>query len=127
MRQAHSNNIPQSLEYLGMNEWAVRWNVQVDTTRKEEEGNTAYVYSEEIFSEKPDYGLFLTAYIRNYYSLEEENALKSNMLTVFLAPKGEKSKAILAEWEEFEKCRHIAKTYGRQIFNASNDDQVKSS
>lgn len=122
MRQAHSNNIPPSLEYLGMNQWAVRWNVQVDTAREKEEGITPYVYSEEIFSKEPNYGLFVTAYIRNYYSSDEENALKSNMLAALFAPEDEKSKVILSEWEEFEKCRQIAKMYSRQVFYMSNNE-----
>lgn len=117
MRQAHSNDIPQSLEYLGMNEWAVRWDIQVDITKDGEEGVTSYVYNEEIFTEEPNYGLFVTTYLRNYYSLDEENALKSNMLTAMLTPEEEKSKEILAEWAEFEEYRNTAKVYGRQIFN----------
>lgn len=117
MRQAHSNDIPQSLEYLGMKEWAVRWNVQIDITKEEEEGITSYIYDEEIFNEEPDYGLFVTTYLRNYYSLDQENALKSNMLTAMLTPEDEKSKEILAEWKEFEIHRNEAKMYGRQIFN----------
>lgn len=116
MRQAHSNDIPQTLEYLGMNEWAVRWNVQVDITKEEEE-IISYVYDEEIFNEEPDYGMFVTAYLRHYYTLDQENALKSNMLTAMMTPEDEKSREILAEWEEFEIHRNTAKTYGRQIFN----------
>lgn len=121
MRQAHSNNIPKFLEYLGMGEWAVRWDIQIDTAREVKEGIIPYVYSEEVFHQKPDYDLFVTAYIRNYYSLDQESALKSNVLAALLSPEDEKSKAILAEWDEFEKCRNIAKDYGRQIFNTGND------
>lgn len=32
MRRAYSNGIPRLLEYLGMNEWAVRGYVQVDAS-----------------------------------------------------------------------------------------------
>lgn len=117
MRQAHSNDVPQALEYLGMKEWAVRWNIEVDLTKEEQEEITSYVYDEEIFDKEPDYDLFVTTYIRNYYTLDQENALKSNMLTAMLTPETEKSKEILAEWEEFEMHRNTAKTIGRQIFN----------
>lgn len=124
MRQAHSNNIPKAIEYLGMGEWAVRWDVQIDTTREVEEGIIPYVYQEEVFKEKPDYDLFVTSYIRSYYSLDQESALKSNMLAALLAPEDEKSKVILLEWDEFEKCRNTAKAYGREVFNTSNDNKV---
>ena len=119
MRQAHSNDVPQSLEYLGMNQWAVRWDVQIDTTKEEQTDVTSYVYNEEIFNEEPDYGMFVTQYLRNYYTQDAEDALKSNMLTALLTPEDEKSKAILAEWEEFEIHRNTAKTFGRQIFNVN--------
>lgn len=118
MRQAHSNDIPQPLEYLGMGEWAVRWDVQIDLNIEETDPNIKhYVYNEEIFDVKPDYGMFVTRYLRNYYTLDEENALKSNMLTAILTPEDEKSKVILTEWNEFEIQRNTAKTFGRQIFN----------
>lgn len=120
MRQAHSNDIPKAIEYLGMGEWAVRWDVQIDTTRQEDitsQDVTPYVYNEEIFYEEPYYGLFVSSYLRNYYSQDEEDALKSNMLTAMLTPDDEKSKAILLEWEEFEQYRNTAKTYGKKIFN----------
>lgn len=119
MRQAHSNDVPQSLEYLGMNQWAVRWDVQIDTTKEEQTDVASYVYNEEIFNEEPDYGMFVTQYLRNYYTQDAESALKSNMLTALLTPEDEKSKAILAEWEEFEIHRNTAKTFGRQIFNVN--------
>lgn len=117
MRQTHSNNIPKALEYLGMNEWAVRWNVSVDLGRETSSDITPYVYDEEIFHVKPTYDLFVTTYIRNYYTLDQESALKSNVLAAMLSPEDEKSKFILAEWEEFETCRNVAKEIGRQIFN----------
>lgn len=124
MRQVHSHTIPQAWEYLGMNEWAVRWDVQIESAL--EKAATAYVYQEEIFHEKPGYGLFVTAYIRHYYSLDEENALKSDMLGALLAPEDEKSKVILSQWDEFEKRRQAAKTYGRQIFSAGNGQPVQA-
>lgn len=124
MRQVHSHTIPQAWEYLGMNEWAVRWDLQIEPSPKE--AAPAYVYQEEIFHEKPRYGLFVTAYIRNYYSLDEENALKSDMLVALLAPEDEKSKAILSQWDEFQKRRQAAKTYGRQLFSADSGQPVQA-
>lgn len=123
MRQAHSNNIPKALEYLGMNEWAVRWNIEIDPTRETSSDITPYVYDEEIFHIEPTYDLFVTTYIRYYYTVDQEDALKSNMLTAMLSPEEEKSKAILLEWEEFEVRRNIAKEVGRQIFNVDSNTE----
>lgn len=55
-RIAHSNSIPISVEYLGLNEWAVRWDVQIDDTKQREDGMTDddtvhYVYNEEVYYE----------------------------------------------------------------------------
>ena len=96
MRQAHSNDIPTAFEYIGLGQWAVRWDVQVDTTKPDNEG-ISYVYNEEI--------------------LDEENALKSNMISASLITDNSKSVEILMEWEEFEAVRNKAKEFGRQIFN----------
>ena len=79
MRQAHSNDIPKPIEYIGLGQWSIRWNVQEDTSKEQEEGITHYVYNEEIYDEEPNYELFVTNRIRDVYSVDEENALKSNI------------------------------------------------
>lgn len=52
MRQAYSNNIPAAVEYIGLNQWAVRWDVQIDTNRLEED-IIPYVYNEEVLDHLP--------------------------------------------------------------------------
>lgn len=117
MRQAHSNNIPSAVEYIGLGQWAVRWDIQIDTTKPEEDDTTHYVYNEEIYDEQPDYGMFVTNRIREVYTQDEENALKSNMITATITPESTRSSQVLMEWEEFENVRNSAKQFGRQIFN----------
>lgn len=122
MRQSHSTSIPVAFEYIGMGEWAVRWDVQIDVNAPtsledgKQDDNEHYVYNEEIYHVKPDYGIFVTNRIRDKYTEDEENALKSNMLTAMLTPDSDKSKEILAEWEEYETHRANAKEIGKQIF-----------
>ena len=121
VRVAHSNNIPSSVEYLGLNEWAVRWDIQIDINKEIEEGVTPYTYKEELYNQEPNYGMFVTNRIRDVYTQDEEDALKSNMISVFIesSESTETSKAteILAEWKAFDAVRNEAKTFGRQIFN----------
>lgn len=52
MRQVHSNNIPTAVEYIGLNQWAVRWDVQIDTNSLKE-GIIPYVYNEEVLDHIP--------------------------------------------------------------------------
>lgn len=124
VRKAHSYSIPASVEYLGLNEWAVRWDVQVDTDRETEDDITHYVYNEEVYNQEPSYELFVSNRIRDVYTNDQEAALKSNMISVFIDSAGavelsETSKAagILAEWKAFEAIRNEAKAFGREIFN----------
>ena len=79
MRISHSNHIPKSVEYLGFNEWAVRWDVKIDNSKQEEDDITHYVYNEEVFYGEPNYDVFVSAYIRYKYTVDAEDALKSNM------------------------------------------------
>ena len=51
-RIAHSNNIPISVEYLGLNEWAVRWDVQVDKDKETEDDIIHYKYNIQSKSRK---------------------------------------------------------------------------
>lgn len=118
MRQGHSNDIPKSVEYIGLGQWSVRWNVQEDTSREPEEGITHYVYNEEVYDNEPNYGLFVTNRIREVYSVDEENALKSNVIESMLNG-SELDKSILTEWNTFQALREEAKKYGREIFNVA--------
>lgn len=54
-RIAHSNSIPISVEYLGLNEWAVRWDVQVDKDKETEDDIIHYKYNEHVFNHYPSY------------------------------------------------------------------------
>ena len=116
MRQGHSNDIPKPIEYIGLGQWSIRWNVQEDTSKEQEEGITHYVYNEEIYDEEPNYGLFVTNRIRDTYSVDEENALKSNIIESILNG-SELNESILTEWKAFQTVREEAKKYGREIFN----------
>ena len=122
MRKGHSNNIPKSIEYIGLGQWSVRWNIQEDTNSfinendYHEEDIVYYVYDEEIYDEEPTYGLFVTNRIRDVYSADEENALKSNIIESMLNG-SELNESILAEWKAFQTVREEAKKYGREIFN----------
>ena len=116
MRQGHSNNIPKSVEYIGLGQWSIRWNVQEDTSKEQEEGITHYVYNEETYDEEPNYELFVTNRIRDVYSVDEENALKSNIIESMLNS-SELNESVLTEWKAFQTVREEAKKYGREIFN----------
>ena len=121
MRKGHSNNIPKSIEYIGLGQWSVRWNIQEDTNSfinendYHEEDVVHYVYDEEIYDEEPTYGLFVTNRIRDAYSADEENALKSNMIESILN-NSEIDESLLVEWQAFQNIREDAKRLGRELF-----------
>ena len=121
MRKGHSNNIPKSIEYIGLGQWSVRWNIQEDTNSFINENNyheedvVHYVYDEEIYDEEPTYGLFVTNRIRDIYSVDEENALKSNMIESMLN-NSEIDESLLVEWQAFQNIREDAKRLGRELF-----------
>ena len=116
MRISHSNHIPESVEYLGFNEWAVRWDVKIDNSKQEEDDITHYVYNEEVFYGEPNYDVFVSAYIRYKYTVDAEDALKSNIINVLLGNNVDNADTIRAEWNDFEMYRNEAKTIGRQIW-----------
>lgn len=121
MRQGHSNDIPKSVEYIGLGQWSVRWNVQEDTDIKQSDNmlddsdTTHYVYNEEVYDEEPTYDLFVTNRIRDVYSADEENALKSNMIESMLN-NSEIDESLLVEWQAFQNIREDAKRLGRELF-----------
>ena len=45
MRKGHSNNIPKSIEYIGLGQWSVRWNIQEDTNSFINENDYVYLYN----------------------------------------------------------------------------------
>lgn len=122
MRKGHSNNIPKSIEYIGLGQWSVRWNVQEDTDIKQSDNmlddsdTTHYVYNEEVYDEEPTYNLFVTNRIRDVYSADAENALKSNIIESMING-SEIDSSILEEWNTFQNIREEAKKYGRELFN----------
>lgn len=112
LKKIQGDNIPQSVEYLGMNEWAVRWDVEEISL----EDIHGYLYYELKFNKEPTYELFVNALIRTKYSEDEEAALKSNMMEQILLLNGTQPMTVNEEWEAFQSLRNEAKTIGKQIF-----------
>lgn len=55
-RVAHSNNIPLSVEYLGLGEWVVRWNVETEEIQNIdgiEDNVKHYKYNEQVLDHYP--------------------------------------------------------------------------
>lgn len=111
LKKVQGDNIPKVIEYLGMNEWAVRWDIEEVNS----EDIYGYAYYELKFNEEPTYDSFVSRVIRTKYSADEEAALKSNMVEQFM--NGEIIRSRFEEWQAFQECRNNAKSIGRQIFN----------
>lgn len=105
------DNIPVAIEYLGCNEWAVRW----DVSEIRSENMHGYEYYELKFNERPTYGLFVSKLIRNKYSKDQEEALKSNIIAKFMG--GETNLDHESEWHQFQQYREEAKVIGKNIFD----------
>ena len=105
------DNIPVAIEYLGCNEWAVRW----DVSEIRSENMHGYEYYELKFNERPTYGLFVSKLIRNKYSKDQEEALKSNIIAKFMG--GETNLDHESEWHQFQQYREEAKFIGKNIFD----------
>lgn len=118
LKKIQGDNIPQSVEYLGMNEWAVRWDVKQFETQYETLTITGYEYYEIKFNEKPTYESFVSKIIRTKYTNDEEAALKSNMVEQLL--NGTQPMTKYDEWQAFQELRNEAKSIGKQIFNVIN-------
>ena len=76
LKKVQGDHIPEVIEYLGMNEWAVRWDIEEINS----EDIHGYAYYELKFNEEPTYDSFVSKVIRTKYSADEEAALKSNMV-----------------------------------------------
>lgn len=74
-RIAHSNSIPISVEYLGLNEWAVRWDVQIDSDKKTEENIVHYKYNEHVFDHYPSYDEIKTVVNTGQFDNEQAQAI----------------------------------------------------
>lgn len=111
LKKVQGDNIPEVIEYLGMNEWAVRWDIEEVNS----EDIHGYAYYELKFNEKPTYESFVSKLIRNTYSADEEAALKSNMVEQLLNDSQPQSR--YDEWQSFQMLRTKAKEIGKQIFN----------
>ena len=108
LKKVQGDNIPKVIEYLGMNEWAVRWDI--------EEINSEDIHGYELkFNEEPTYESFVSKIIRTKYSADEEAALKSNMVEQLLS--GSQPITRYDEWQSFQTLRTEAKSIGKQIFN----------
>lgn len=111
LKKVQGDNIPEVVEYLGMNEWAVRWDIEEVNS----EDIHGYAYYELKFDKEPTYESFVSALIRTKYSIDEEAALKSNMVEQLL--NGSQPITRFDEWQNFQVLRTNAKTIGKQIFN----------
>lgn len=111
LKKIQGDNIPKVMEYLGMNEWAVRWDIEEIAS----EDIKGYAYYELIFNEEPTYESFVSKLIRTKYSVDEEAALKSNMVEQLLSDSQPMTR--FDEWQAFQILRTQAKTIGKQIFN----------
>lgn len=111
LKKVQGDHIPEVIEYLGMNEWAVRWDIEEINS----EDIHGYAYYELKFNEEPTYDSFVSKIIRTKYSADEEAALKSNMIEQLM--NGEITRSRFEEWQAFQNCRDNAKSVGRQIFN----------
>lgn len=111
LKKVQGDNIPKVIEYLGMNEWAVRWDIEEVNS----EDIHSYAYYELKFNEEPTYDSFVSKVIRTKYSADEEAALKSNMVEQLLS--GSQPITRYDEWQSFQTLRTEAKSIGKQIFN----------
>ena len=100
LKKVQGDNIPKVIEYLGMNEWAVRWDIEEVNS----EDIHGYAYYELKFNEEPTYDSFVSRVIRTKYSADEEAALKSNMVEQFM--NGEIIRSRFEEWQAFQECRN---------------------
>ena len=105
------DNIPDIIEYLGCNEWAVRW----DVSEIQSENMHGYEYYELKFNEQPTYDLFVSKLIRQKYTQDQEEALKSNIIAEFMG--GETNLDHEGEWHQFQQYREEVKIIGKSIFN----------
>lgn len=111
LKKVHGDNIPKVIEYLGMNEWAVRWDIEEINS----EDIHGYLYYELKFDEEPTYDLFVSRLIRVKYSRDQEDALKSNTVASLMTR--EVNTKHKDEWTEFQEYRNEAKAIGKNIFN----------
>lgn len=112
LRKHMGDNIPDTIEYLGCNEWAVRWNI----SEIQSENMSGYEYYELKFNEEPTYDLFVSKLIRQKYTQDQEDALKSNIVASFIS--GEVNPKYENEWNEFQSYRSEAKIIGKEVFEA---------
>lgn len=115
LKKVQGDNIPNTIEYLGANEWAVRWGVEEVNIEDELNSIHGHAYYELKFNQEPTYELFVSALIRTRYTEDEEAALKSNMVEQLVA--GSQSETRTNEWKIFQEFRTEAKTIGKQLFN----------
>lgn len=104
------DNIPDTIEYLGCNEWAVRW----DVSEIQSENMSGYEYYELKFNENPTYDLFVSKLIRQKYTQDQEDALKSNIVSNLTS--GNVNTKYESEWHNFQEYRSEAKNVGKIIF-----------
>ena len=95
LKKVQGDNIPKVIEYLGMNEWAVRWDIEEVNS----EDIHGYAYYELKFNEEPTYDSFVSKIIRTKYSADEEAALKSDMVEQLLS--GSQPPSRFDEWQSF--------------------------
>lgn len=109
------DNTPNTIEYLGKNEWAVRWGV----SEIQSENMRGFEYYELKFDEQPTYDLFVSKLIRIKYSIDQEEALKSNIIAEFMG--GETNLDHESEWHQFQQYREEVKVVGKRIFDVKDN------
>lgn len=116
LKKVQGDNVPEEIEYLGCNEWAVRWDVEfIETTDMNDNTMKFYTYYELKFNEEPTYDIFVSELIRQKYTRDQEDALKSNMVEQLTS--GIAVASYADEWQDFQSYRNEAKNIGKQIFN----------
>lgn len=119
LEKVQGDNMPQTIEYLGNKEWAVRWDIEEFSETTDMGTINGYKYYELKFNKKPEYGDVVTALIRLKYTENEEDALKSNMVEQLHS--GVSVQALDDEWKAFQTYRNEAKIIGRQLFNTESN------
>lgn len=127
-RIAHSNSIPISVEYLGLNEWAVRWDVQIDSDKKTEENIVHYKYNEHVFDHYPSYDEIKT--VVNTGQFDNEQAQAINFIktiintSVLTADKALEMKTLYPVWGKGDASCGTSVTKGFRFRVVTNNSDV---
>ena len=127
-RIAYSNSIPISVEYLGLNEWAVRWDVQVDKDKETEDDIIHYKYNEHVFNHYPSYDEIKT--VVNTGQFDNEQAQAINFIktiintSVLTADKALEMKTLYPVWGKGGASYGTSVTKGFRFRVVTNNSDV---